>query len=372
MKIGPFEMERWQSTWENRVRYNLSESGVHPMTVAELLEIAGLEPAVVLDQRLVYSQSNGTDELREAIAALYPGATPAQVLVTNGGSEANYTTTWSLLEPDDVIVMQRPNYMQAWGVAEAFGREVRGFHLVEERGWRPDLDELNDRADGAVKLIIVTNPNNPTGAILADDEIDRIVAAADRVGAWILADEIYAGAELDGVRSPTFWGRYDRVVITSGLSKAYGLPGLRLGWAVGPADFIERLWSYKDYTSIAPGTLSDLLARAALRPQTRHRIEERTRDILRRNLRLLADWLSERSDIFRFHEPRAGAICYTRYELDINSSALARRLKDEGNVLVVPGDHFHMDGYLRIGYGAPTHELGEALDRVETVLRSLL
>jgi aspartate/methionine/tyrosine aminotransferase len=371
MKINPFQMERWQSTWENRVRYNLSESGVHPMTVTELLEIAGADPADVLNQRLVYSQSNGTDELRDLIAAMYPGAAPDQVLVTNGGSEANYVTTWSLLEPDDVVVMQTPNYMQIWGAAEAFAGEVRGFRLVEERGWRPDLAELNERVDDAVKLIVVTNPNNPTGAILDEDEIDDIVATAERVGAWIVADEIYAGAELDGVRSPTFWGRYDRVVITAGLSKAYGLPGLRLGWAVGPADFIERLWSYKDYTTIAPGTLSDLLARIALRPETRRRLYERTRSILSRNLRPLCDWLSERSAIFRFHEPRAGAICYTRYDLDINSSALARRLKDEQSVLVVPGDHFHMDGYLRIGYGVPTDELLDALDRIEAVLGSL-
>lgn len=371
MKIQPFRMERWQSTWENRVRFNLSESGVHPMTPRELLELADADADSLLDQRLVYNQSNGTDELRALIASLYPGATADNVLVSNGGSEANYVTTWKLLEPGDVAVMQAPNYMQIWGLSEAFGERVRPFHLREENDWAPDLDELSDRVAGDVKLIIITNPNNPTGAILDEDEIDAIVSIADRVGAWIIADEIYNGAELDGRRSPSFWSRYDRLVITSGLSKAYGLPGLRLGWAVGPADFIAGLWPYKDYTSIAPGTLSDLCARLALEPATRQRIYERTRRILRENLENLTGWLAARSDIFVYVPPRAGAICYTRYSLDIGSSDLAQRLKDEQSVLIVPGDHFQMDGYVRIGYGLPRDELREALDRIETVLRSL-
>jgi aspartate/methionine/tyrosine aminotransferase len=372
MKINPFRMERWQSTWENRVEFNLSESGVHPMTPTELLELAGADAHDLLNQRLVYNQSNGTEELRELVAAIYPGATIENVLVSNGGSEANYVTTWSLTGPDDVVVMEVPNYMQIWGASEAFAREVRPFYLKEELGWAPDLDELEGQVDSEVKLIIVTNPNNPTGAILSEAEIDRIVAIAERAGAWILADEIYAGAELDGTWSPSFWGRYDRLVITAGLSKAYGLPGLRIGWAVGPADFIADLWSYKDYTSIAPGTLSDLCARIALDPASRPKIYERTRGILNENLRPLEEWLSERPDIFDYLAPRAGAICYARYDLEINSSELAQRLKDEQSVLIVPGDHFNMDGYMRIGYGVPRPELVEALDRVETVIRSVV
>ena len=116
MKINPFRMERWQSTWENRVSFNLSESGVHPMTPHELLQLADVSPEEVLNERLVYNQSNGTEKLRELIAALYPGATVDNVLVSNGGSEANYVTAWSILEPDDAVVMEAPNYMQLWGL----------------------------------------------------------------------------------------------------------------------------------------------------------------------------------------------------------------------------------------------------------------
>lgn len=372
MKLKPFEMERWQSTWEHRVRYNLSESGVHPMTPAELFQLADADPDDLLAERLGYNQSNGTDELRALIADLYPGATPENVMVSNGGSESNYTTIWSLIEPGDPVVMQVPNYMQMWGLAETFSADMRPFRLREDADWGPDLDELRTRVDDRTRVIIVTNPNNPTGAILTDDEMNEIVAIAQRVGAWLVADEIYAGAELDGDRTPSFWGRYDRLIVTNGLSKAYGLPGLRIGWTVGPADFIARLWAYKDYTSIAPGTLSDLCARIALQPASRRAIRDRTRAILQENLPVLTGWLSARPEIFDFIPPRAGAICYTRYGLDIGSTRLAERLKDEQDVLVVPGDHFRMDGYLRIGYGPPRPDLLEALDRMEEIVRSLL
>jgi len=371
MKIEPFQMERWQSTWEHSVRFNLSESGVHPMTALELLELAGEDPREVLSQRLGYTQSNGSGELRERIAALYPGARVDNVLVSNGGAEANYITAWSLLEPGDTVGMQIPNYMQMWGLARTFAGRVWPFPLVEERDWAPDLEALESSSAAGVKLILVTHPNNPTGAVLRETEMERIVAAAERAGAWLVADEIYAGAELDGQRSPSFWGRYDRLVVTAGLSKAYGLPGLRLGWALGPPALIERLWASKDFTTIAPGALSDRLARIALRPDTEARIRERARRILRDNLDTLTHWLLQRRDVFHFVRPRAGAICYVRYDLDINSSELARRLKDEQSVLVVPGDHFDMDGYLRLGFGCPGAELIEALDRIEALVRSL-
>lgn len=372
MKIQPFAMERWQSVWENRVRFNLSESGVHPMTVLELFEIADVEATeALLTRRLGYNQSNGSTELREAIAAMYPGAGADHVIVTNGSSEANFASAWSLLEPGDNVVFMVPNYMQWYGLASAFAREVRTFPLLEERRWAPDLGALRDAVDARTRAIVVTNPNNPTGAILEDGEMREIVAAADRVGAWLVADEVYIGAELEGERTPSFWGRYDRLLITNGLSKAYGLPGLRIGWIVGPPDQVEEIWGYKDYTTIAPGTLSDLCARAALRPDVRERIRRRTRRILNANLPALRAWLDAQGDLFRYVPPRAGAIAYVRYAVDVSSGELAQRLKDEQDVLVVPGEQFGMDRYLRIGYGVPKPELEEALERVRRTLETV-
>lgn len=370
MRYKQFQMERWQSTYEHRVRFNLSESGVHPLTVGELLEIGGADSGV--DQvRLGYGQSNGSDRLRAGIAALYPGATDAYVLVTVGGAEANFTSFWHLMEPGQSAAVMVPNYMQVPRLLESFGARPIPFHLREELGWQPDLDELRDIVKQGARFILVTNPNNPTGARLTGESMDAIVDAASSTGAWILADEVYQGAELDGNETPSFWGRYDRVLVTNSLSKAYGLPGLRIGWIVGPPDLIESLWGRTDLTTIAPATVSDTLACLAVEPSTRQRILARTREILNANMPLVAEWAGAQEGLFQYRPPEAGAICYLRYAAEVGSSCLAERLRVDKSVLVVPGDHFGMDRYLRIGFGPPRDELVEGLDRVAEAFREI-
>jgi aspartate/methionine/tyrosine aminotransferase len=365
-------MERMQSTWENRVDFNLSESGVHPLTPRELVGDGALE--TVLDQPLVYTQSNGTPELRALVASAYPGATEDQIEVTNGGSEANYLTVWRLIEPGDEVALLVPNYMQTWGLVRAFGGIVREWPLIEDRAagrWRPDLDRLASVVSARTRLIVLCTPNNPTGARLTDDELDAVAAIAARHGCWVLSDEVYRGAELDGHESPSMWGRGERVVVTSGLSKAYGLPGLRIGWIAAPASFVASTWSYHDYTTIAPGALSDRLARVALSPDRRTAILARTRGMLRANLPLIESWLHAHAPGFSWTSPEAGAIVYVRYHYAINSTTLVTRLRDEKSVLIVPGDHFGMDGYLRVGFGERPDYLRQGLDRVHDLLTSL-
>ena len=363
-------MERWQSTYEHRVRYNLSESGVHPLTVAELLELAGRVKGVD-EIRLGYGQSNGSDELRELIAADYPGATEASVLATTGGAEANFVSFWHLFEPGDTVAVVLPTYAQVPGLVESFGGRVAPVPLLEGEGWQPDLDALGDALASGARYVLVTNPNNPTGASLTERSMSAITDLTERHGAWILADEVYAGAELGEARTPSFWGRHDRVLVTNSLSKAYGLPGLRLGWIVGPRETIAELWGRTDYTTITPASISDVLARVALEPSTRARLRERTKGIVRGNLALLEDWMASQGDRFTYRPPDAGAICFARYEAEIGSTALAEKLRVEQNVLVVPGDHFARDHHIRLGYGIPEDELREALDLVRESLDEL-
>ena len=375
MRLEPFALERLQSTYENQVEFNLSESGVQPLTLGELIDDASSREAL-LAECLRYTQTNGTVPLREAIAAFYPGATPDHVLVTNGGSEANYITTWNLVEPGDEVVMMVPNFMQASGVARAFGATVKEWPLIigggqgradaarGEGGWRVDLDALERLVTPRTRMIVICNPNNPTGARFEAGDLDRIAAIADRHGSWILSDEIYRGAERDGRETPTIWGRSDRALVTSGLSKAYGLPGLRIGWIVGPPPRIASLWSYHDYTTIAPGALNDALARHALEPARRERLLARTRGILNRNYPIIAGWLDGHAGLFSYAPPDAGAIVYARYHKAINSTELITRLRVERSVLVVPGDHFGMDHYLRLGFGDDPEHLRAGLDRL--------
>ena len=251
MPIELFAMERMQSTWENLVDYDLSESGVRPLTLRELVEM-GFDLEAFLDQPLGYSQSNGTIELRERLAAIYPGSDVEQIEVTNGTSEANYLIALSQLRPGDEVAMEVPNYMQMPGVARSLGATVRPFSLRQETGWEPDWDEFERAVTPGTRLLYLSNPNNPTGSILSRAAMERIVSRCEATGTWLLADEVYLGAEIERDRTPSFWGMSDRVIVTSGLSKAYGIPGVRIGWIVGPKSLASECWAQHDSLTISP------------------------------------------------------------------------------------------------------------------------
>jgi len=366
MRIPIFELERVQSIYENTVELNLTESGFHPFTLNELLEPA--QVAGLADTVLGYGQTNGAIPLRERISDLYPNQSADNVLVTNGSSEANFIACHTLVEPGDEVVMMVPNYMQIWGIVEETGATPTAFHLREELDWAPDLEELRRLVTPKTGMIAVCNPNNPTGATLSESEMREIVSIADGVGAWVYADEVYRGAEIDGVELASFAGMYDRAMVNGGLSKAYALPGLRLGWLVGPRDVVSDSWAYHDYTSIAAGILSNRVAEIALSPAVRARILERNRAMLRTNLEHTIDWIHSFGEVFHFVPPKAGGVAFVRYDLDINSTELSDWLREEHGVFILAGDTFGMDGYFRLGIGAETAYLAAGLERVGRAL----
>lgn len=374
MKIKKFEMERMQCLYENRVQFNLSESGVLPLKLSELLD--GGDAEAFLTQKLGYSESDGSLLLRERIAQFYPDCKAENVTVTNGGSEANYVTLWTLLERDGRLAVMVPNYMQAWGLGQAYAGGVDTFQLkIKKEGdvyrWALDLDSLHRAVTEKTDVILVTNPNNPNGAVLNESEMDALVGAARRVGAWLVVDEIYRGAEIEGSTTPTFWGRYEKVIITSGLSKAFGLPGLRTGWVVAPRNIIEELWIRHDYLTLTPGLLSDRLAALAMEPERRESILTRTRQIIQKNLPSVEEWFLKRSDLFTYVRPQAGAIIYCEYKAPIGSTELINRLISEQSVLLVPGDMLGLDRGIRTGYGYDAEVTVQGLNRVEKLMRAL-
>ena len=368
MHIDPFDLERWQSLHEHHTGINLSESGAHPLQVRELA--AGRDLDALLDQTLEYTQSNGTAPLRERVAALYDRASAANVLVTNGSSEANLLACWHLIEPGDEVVVVQPTYRQIPGLVRAFGATVRDVWLEPEPSrWRLNLDAVRQAVGPRTRFIAVCNPNNPTGARLDEPTVARLCEIAAGQGCWLLADEIYRGAELDGRDTPSAWGRYERALVTGGLSKAYGLPGLRIGWLAGPADLIDALWGRHDYTSIAPGAINDLLARLALEPERRRRLIARTRRILRENQAAVAEWVARRPSVHQI-PPEAGGVTLIRYSGTRPSVELAEQLRADHGVLVAPGSHFGLDHHLRIGIGGEPAPLRAGLARLGQVLET--
>jgi aspartate/methionine/tyrosine aminotransferase len=371
MKIETFEMERMQSTWENVVDYDLSESGVFPVTLRELVDM-GFDLDWALDTPLSYSQSNGTPELKNAIAQMYPGATADNIEVTNGTSEANYLVPLSQLRAGDRFALEVPNYMQLLGVPRSFGAEIDKFHLRPEAGWEPDFDELEQTITPATKMVYVSNPNNPTGRVLSVEAMERIVQRCEEVDAYLLADEVYLGAEIHRERTRSFWGMSDKVIVTSGLSKAFGIPGVRIGWIVGSAELVYECWTQHDSLTICPNKLSDAIARTAVEENNRERLYTRGRQLLQENLAIISDWVEGLGGGFLLSPPDAGAMAFIKYPGDVPSVDLCKRIRMNQSTLIVPGAYLGMEGYIRIWFGARRDYLEKGLERIGVELRQAL
>ena len=367
----PFMLEREMSVWEYQVKYNLSESGVHPLTVKELTEDDPQFLEDLLNTSFHYPQTNGSVELRDQIASLYRGANRDNVVVTIGAAQANFTSILTLMDPGDEILVMLPNYMQIYGLARNYGLMLKTFTLKEELGWGVDIDEMKKVGGKNTAFIAVCNPNNPTGHIMSAEEREAVINVADKVGAWLLADEVYAGAEhhTDEV-TPSFWGDYEKVLAIGSLSKAYALPGLRLGWVVAPAETAEEIWARQDYVTISATMLSNKLATYALSPGVREKLLARTRDYLRSGYGTFEQWCQQNADLISLTPPEAAAIAFVRYHRDANSSELVKRLIHEQDTYVVPGDHFGLDQHLRISYGLDEEYVTEGLRRILEVISS--
>jgi aspartate/methionine/tyrosine aminotransferase len=371
MKIELFEMERMQSTWENVVDIDLSESGVRAVTLRELIAL-GFDLDAVLDMPLSYSQGNGTIELRQLLRQHYAGSTLDNIEVTNGTSEANFIVALTLIREGDEVAMQLPNYMQMWGLPRSLGAKVNQVRLRSDRGWEMDWDEFEQAVNERTRLLYLSNPNNPTGRVLSRGDMERIVQRCEETNTWLVADEVYQGAELNGERTPSFWGMSDRVIITNGLSKAYGIPGIRIGWIVGPPGLVAECWTQHDYTTICPNKLSDALARTAVRSENREKLFARTRAILREQLPLVRDWIKTFDGLLELREPDAGAFCLINYKSDLPSQELAERIRINQSTLIVPGSQLRLENYFRLWFGASPDKLREGLRRLGTELRNVL
>src|SRR5215469_188409 len=362
MSFQIFELEYHQSLFERTVEYNLADSSVQCVNTRDLLTDAEAEELLHLD--LYYPEVNGTRLLRERIAALYPGATAENVLVTVGAAQANSLICPTLLEPGDHVIVISPGYRQVWGLARNLGCQVSELQLGPEDGWRIDLDRLESLSTKSTKMISVVNPNNPTGSILSPDEMQRIVEICREHGAWLHADEVYRGTEFDREETPSFWGQYDRVVCVNSMSKAYGLAGLRIGWVVAAPDVIESLWRRHEYAVIAASGPSMTLAEIALQSEKRKTLLDRQRKLSQAGHQLLQNWIREQNGAFSIVEPAATSVAFVRYHFDVPSCELAGHIRKKNSVLVAPGALLGAEHHLRMAVGIAPHRLKTALERM--------
>ena len=368
MKFEEFELERNQSLFENEVDYNLSESGVHPLKMSEILTKD--EQTQILDKELLYGYTNGTPQLRKSVIDIYDKELSLDnVLITSGSAEANFLSIMTQLDTGDEIVYMIPNYLQIYHLARSLGIQVKTLPIRQELGWQWDPDELKKMVSSNTKMIVICNPNNPTGAIMDGQIMDKVIEIAEKNDCWILSDEVYRGAELNGVECRSFVGATEKTIVNAGLSKAYSLPGLRIGWTIGSKEYIEKAWSFHDFTVINVSYLSDWIASRILTDERRIKILNRTKDHLNHNLDMLCDWAADIPSI-SLSKPEAAAITFAKINLDINSEEFVFDLRDNYSVLLTAGKWHGLEGYVRFGYGTSSEYVESALSRVKSFLKN--
>lgn len=376
MPMETFELERWMTSWELDVDFDIAESGMLPLSLQEVLDLLPADVARDTEQHiqqtpLGYSEARGSARLRTALAATFARATPDDILVTTGAIEANYLLFTTLLSPGDHVVAVSPAYQQLHSVPQALGAEVTLWDVRTPDGFRYDLDKLESLLRPDTRLIVINAPHNPTGAMLDESDLRRIVELADRSNAWILSDEAYRWLEHPGGRPlpPPLHDFSERAISVGTMSKSFGLPGLRLGWFAANEPLAREAWALRDYVSLSPAKLSDAVASAVI--EHRDQILARNGEIIEANLACARTWFASHPDLASWTEPLAGLLAMMRYTADVKSMELANGLAQDVRVMLAPGSTFGLEGYLRIGIGQRPDIFAEGLERTATYLAQL-
>ncbi len=366
MEIRPFQLERYYGHYEFVADHHLSASDCESLGVGELLELTGTQPETLLDLHLGYTTTKGSTELRTAIAALYPNGAPEDVLVCNAPEEAIFLAMHALLEPGDTVVVQTPCYQSLKEIAASIGCQIREWKVRETNSdWQVDVDELGGLLDGA-RLLVTNAPHNPTGWMPTQAQWQEIAGLVEthRVG-WF-SDEMYRWLE----RTPSQEVRPAAMsaggaVSLWGMSKTFGLPGLRVGWLVSTDHaLLQRIETLKDYTSICSSAPSEVLATVALGDASE--IASRNRKRIAGNEQVMTEFASRHGDLLSWRRPMAGPVSLARL-LRGSAAEHADLVRTRSGALLVPSTLFDMDDrYLRIGSGRA--DFREAVDRWEQAL----
>jgi len=345
MRIEPFGVEIWMNEWETRCDWNLAETCVESLTLRQLLALTGrnaTELGDILSTKMTYGPIEGSDRLRDAIAALYERQSRGNVIVTHGTIGANMLVHRTLVERGDRVVAVVPTYQQHYSIPESIGADVHRLLLRPEDGWLPDLDRLRALVTPGTKLIALTNPNNPTGALIPAEMLAEIAAIARAAGAWVLCDEVYRGTDQEGSgRTASIADLYEKGISTAGMSKAFSLAGLRLGWIVGPEALLAEVSHQRDYDTISVGRIDDHFATLAL--ESADKVLERAQAITRGNLQILSDWI-DGQPLLDWVRPRSGTTAFVRIDVPVTSREFCVDLLQATGVMFTPGSALGVEG----------------------------
>lgn len=317
----------------------------------------------------------GMVRLREHILArsnLVDSCTIDDVLITAGTAEANFLALSQLLQPEDEIIVESPGWPQAVVLAKAIGATIKVLHRLEEDAWRFDFAQLESLISERTRLIFLCNPNNPTGQVLSEEDLKKIAALAERVGAYVLVDEVYAGLEWRTRRAPSIAGLYKRGITTNSVSKALGLQGLRTGWLIcRDPKVIFDAFVLRENSSEIMNVMGENIAEIALRQNRYEAAIAKARREGQANLELLNAFINNRPEL-SWQPPAAGLIGMCRVHLTIDGETLARRLLEPPyRTFLIPGSAYDLPQHVRLGVGGGKEaglalgleRLGQCLDK---------
>ncbi|CRK12723.1 hypothetical protein BN1723_003979, partial [Verticillium longisporum] len=385
VRLAPFEVERWMDEYEVTPGViNIAETCAASISIDELVALSedksGKSP-IDTSTCLVYGAIPGSEALRSNIASQHENLSSENVLITQGAIAANFLTLYTLVGPGDHVICVYPTYQQLYSVPQSLGADVTLWKLKAENGFVPDVAELEALVRPNTKMIIINNPNNPTGASIPRSVLAALVDTARARDITILSDEVYRPLFHDlhdddaaAAMPPSITGLgYDKVIATGSMSKAYALAGIRIGWIASPnAALLARLALARDYTTISVSQLDDQVATYALAPAVRTPLLRRNVALARTNRALVEAFVDAHAGVCSWVRPSAGATGFVRFEKNgepVDDVAFAKDVLDKTKVFFVPGSKCFGDGedfkgYVRIGYVCHTEVLKEGLEKL--------
>lgn len=366
MRIEPFQLERYFARYEFTARYLLSSSDCESVTVQELLNLEPGSSEKFHQLWLGYTESSGSPSVRAEISRIYQNISPDQILVHSGAQEAIFLFMNAVLSPSDHVIVHWPCYQSLFEVAKSIGCEITFWQAHEEDSWQLDLNELKKLIQSNTRALILNVPNNPTGYLMSKDKFLTLNEMLAEKNILLFSDEVYRESEYSpDLRLPAACDINPSAVSLGVVSKTYGLPGLRIGWAASRNQFVlQQMAALKDYTTICNSAPSEFLAELALKH--RHQFVKRNLKIIQNNLSLLDTFFERHTDLFHWRRPCAGSIAFPRY-LGSNVEYFCQQLVADKGVLLLPGTLFgDHENHFRIGFGRKN--LPEALQVFESFL----
>lgn len=370
MKIAPFLVEEWMNEYEVGAKYNIAETCVDSISLDELFELSGEDKEQFLKdfcaKRLTYGDITGIPEFKQGIAKLYMSVGEDDIVITHGAAGANHHVFYSLINPGDRVISIMPTYQQLYSIPESFGADLHLIHLTKDNGFLPDLEQLEKLAVKGTKLICINNPNNPTGALIRREMLEKIIEIARGCGAYLLCDEVYRHLTQNDEWQDSVADLYEKGISVSSMSKVFSLAGLRLGWiASRDKEFVASCFSHRDYNHISCGLFDESVAAIALRNS--EKIIERNRRIVRENLSVLDNWVNS-EPLVEYVKPQAGTTALVYYKLDIPSYEFCKDMYYKTGAFVTPGECFEQPKSMRIGYACDKGTLQAGLKAVSEYL----